>query len=92
MAAMTVCGHARVSAERQADEGMSRGAQERVLRGYALQHRLQLARVFVEQGVSGSTPIASAPKAPSCLRPCAPATWCAHAQARPHVPLRPGRA
>lgn len=41
------------------------------LYGYALQQRLELARVFVERGVSGSTPIGQRPegaKLPAVLR------------------------
>ena len=64
---MAVHGYVRVSTERQVDEGVSLGAQERVLRGYALQHGLTLARVFVEQGVSGSTPIAERPEGAKLL-------------------------
>ena len=59
---MTVYGYVRVSTERQADEGVSLGAQERALHGYALQHGLTLECVFVEQGVSGSTPIGERPE------------------------------
>jgi putative DNA-invertase from lambdoid prophage Rac len=69
---VAVHGYVRVSTERQVDEGVSLGAQERALRGYALQHGLALDRVFVEQGVSGSTPIAERPagaKLLAALRP-----------------------
>jgi putative DNA-invertase from lambdoid prophage Rac len=69
---MAVYGYVRVSTERQVDEGVSLGAQERALRGYALQHGLALDRVFVEQGVSGSTPIGERPagaKLLAALRP-----------------------
>lgn len=55
---MTVYGYVRVSTDRQADEGVSLSAQERTLAGYALMQGLQLEQTFVEQGVSGATPLA----------------------------------
>lgn len=64
---MAVYGYVRVSTERQADEGVSLGAQERALQGYALQHGLALDQVFIEQGVSGSTPIADRPEGAKLL-------------------------
>jgi DNA invertase Pin-like site-specific DNA recombinase len=64
---MAVYGYVRVSTERQADEGVSLGAQERALRGYAMQHGLELDTVFVEQGVSGSTPIRERPEGAKLL-------------------------
>ena len=64
---MTVYGYVRVSTDRQVDEGVSLGAQERALQGYAMQHGLTLERVFVEQGVSGSTPIAERPEGAKLL-------------------------
>jgi DNA invertase Pin-like site-specific DNA recombinase len=59
---MTVYGYVRVSTDRQADEGVSLAQQERALQGYAMQHGMELNRVFVEQGVSGSTPIGERPE------------------------------
>lgn len=64
---MAVYGYVRVSTERQADEGVSLGAQERALQGYALQHGLALDQVFIEQGVSGSTPIGDRPEGAKLL-------------------------
>ena len=64
---MAVYGYVRVSTERQADEGVSLGAQERALQGYAMQHGLALKQVFVEQGVSGSVPIGERPEGAQLL-------------------------
>lgn len=64
---MAVYGYVRVSTERQADEGVSLGAQERALQGYALQHGLAMDQVFIEQGVSGSTPIGDRPEGAKLL-------------------------
>ena len=59
---MAVYGYVRVSTERQADEGVSLGAQERALQGYAMMHGMDLAETFVEQGVSGATPLHERPQ------------------------------
>lgn len=59
---MAIYGYIRVSTTRQADEGESLGAQERTLNGYALMHGLQLDRVFIERGVSGSKPLDERPE------------------------------
>ena len=64
---MAVYGYVRVSTDRQADEGVSLGAQERTLAGYALMQGLQLDRTFVEQGVSGSTPLVERPEGAKLL-------------------------
>jgi DNA invertase Pin-like site-specific DNA recombinase len=56
-----VYGYARVSTARQADEGESLEIQERQIRGYALQHGLEIADIAVEEGVSGSIPVADRP-------------------------------
>jgi putative DNA-invertase from lambdoid prophage Rac len=64
---MAVYGYVRVSTDRQADEGVSLGAQERALRGYAMMSGLELAEVFVEQGVSGSTPLGERPEGAALL-------------------------
>jgi putative DNA-invertase from lambdoid prophage Rac len=55
---MGVYGYTRVSTDRQANEGESLGAQKRTIEGYAMMLGLQVAEVFVERGVSGSTPFA----------------------------------
>lgn len=54
---MATYGYARVSTATQADEGQSLIAQERQVRAYAELHGLPLATVFIERGVSGSTPL-----------------------------------
>lgn len=49
----------RVSTARQAEEGESLGAQERVCAGYCQMHGLTIDTTLVERGVSGSIPLAS---------------------------------
>jgi putative DNA-invertase from lambdoid prophage Rac len=58
---MAVYGYVRVSTTRQASEGESLDVQERQIRGYALQHDLAIAEIFIEDGVSGSVPVAERP-------------------------------
>ena len=58
---MAVYGYVRVSTTRQAEEGLSLDVQRRQVEGYALMHGLVLDRVFVEEGVSGSVPLAERP-------------------------------
>jgi putative DNA-invertase from lambdoid prophage Rac len=52
-----------VSTARQASEGESLEVQRRQIEGYALMHALTLAGVVVEEGVSGSVPVAERPAA-----------------------------
>ena len=59
---MSVYGYVRVSTDRQADEGESLGAQQRVIEGYAMMQGLHLDHVFVERGVSGSKPLGERPE------------------------------
>ena len=59
---MACLGYVRVSTDRQADEGQSLGAQQRVIQGYAMQQGWTVDEVFVECGVSGSTPLAERPQ------------------------------
>ena len=59
---MAVFGYVRVSTDRQADEGQSLGAQQRVIQGYAMQQGWTVDEIFVECGVSGSTPLAERPQ------------------------------
>jgi putative DNA-invertase from lambdoid prophage Rac len=56
-----VYGYARVSTARQAEEGESLDVQRRQLEGYAQMHGLRLDEVVVEEGVSGSVPVADRP-------------------------------
>jgi putative DNA-invertase from lambdoid prophage Rac len=59
---VSVFGYTRVSTDRQADEGESLGAQQRVIEGYAMMKGLTLDQVFVERGVSGSKPLRDRPE------------------------------
>jgi putative DNA-invertase from lambdoid prophage Rac len=59
---MGVYGYTRVSTDRQANEGESLGAQQRILEGYAQMRDLRLDRVFVERGVSGAKPLGERPE------------------------------
>jgi putative DNA-invertase from lambdoid prophage Rac len=60
---MAVYGYARVSTVRQATEGESLEVQQRQIQGYSHMHGLTLADVVVEEGVSGSVPVAERPAA-----------------------------
>ena len=64
---MAVYGYARVSTSRQAEEGESLDVQQRTVAGYALMHGLTVDRMFVERGVSGSTPLADRPQGAALL-------------------------
>jgi len=59
---MAVYGYARVSTDRQADDGESLGTQQRVIEGYAMMNGLALDSIFVERGVSGSKPLGERPE------------------------------
>src|SRR5690242_1424538 len=59
---VAVYGYVRVSTDRQADEGESLGAQQRVIEGYAMMNGLALDEMFVERGVSGSKPLSERPE------------------------------
>lgn len=58
---MAVYGYARVSTGRQASEGESLEVQRRMIEGYAHMHGIDLDRVIVEEGVSGSIPLDQRP-------------------------------
>jgi putative DNA-invertase from lambdoid prophage Rac len=60
---MAVYGYARVSTARQATEGESLDVQRRQIEGYALMHGLALDGIVIEEGVSGSVPVADRPAA-----------------------------
>ena len=64
---MAVYGYARVSTKAQAEDGESLEVQERTMRGYALMHGLSVDRVFIERGVSGSTPLTERPQGAALL-------------------------
>jgi DNA invertase Pin-like site-specific DNA recombinase len=55
-------GYCRVSTQRQASEGESLEVQRRQIDGYAQMHGLKVDQVFVEEGVSGSTPVSERPQ------------------------------
>jgi DNA invertase Pin-like site-specific DNA recombinase len=59
---MKVYGYARVSTDRQADEGESLGTQQRTIEGYAMMQGMTLAGIFVERGASGSKPLGERPE------------------------------
>lgn len=59
---MATYGYVRVSTTAQAEEGQSLEVQQRIIRGYALQMGLDVDKVFVERGVSGSRPLNSRPQ------------------------------
>jgi DNA invertase Pin-like site-specific DNA recombinase len=59
---VTVYGYARVSTERQTNEGVSVDEQIRRIEGRALEQGWQIAEVFVERGVSGSVPLGDRPE------------------------------
>jgi DNA invertase Pin-like site-specific DNA recombinase len=69
---MAVLGYVRVSTGRQAEEGESLDVQRRQLDGYALQHGWTLDRVFREEGVSGSVPLAERPEGAKLLAAARP--------------------
>jgi putative DNA-invertase from lambdoid prophage Rac len=59
---LTVYGYARVSTDRQADEGVSLEEQIRRIEGRALEQGWQIAEVFIERGISGSIPLGDRPE------------------------------
>jgi len=59
---VTAYGYARVSTERQADEGVSLEEQIRRIEGRALEQGWQIAEVFTERGISGSVPLGDRPE------------------------------
>lgn len=58
---MSVYGYSRVSTQMQAEDGNGLDVQRRQIEGYALMHGFELAEIVVEEGVSGSVPIAERP-------------------------------
>lgn len=64
---MAFYGYARVSTERQSTEGASLGVQETILHGMAMQHQGELARIFREEGVSGSVHLSARPQGAAML-------------------------
>ncbi len=64
---MAVYGYARVSTARQAGEGESLEVQQRQIAAHVLVHGLAVSRMFVERGVSGSTPLGERPEGAALL-------------------------
>jgi len=64
---MAVYGYVRVSTLAQVEEGQSLGVQERQIRGHAQILGLEVDRVFVEEGVSGSKPLKLRPQGVALL-------------------------
>jgi DNA invertase Pin-like site-specific DNA recombinase len=62
-----VYGYCRVSTDRQADSGISLDEQERKLEARCLEHGWRLEHVYVDAGVSGSTPLAKRPQGAKLL-------------------------
>ena len=60
---MAIYGYCRVSTAKQAAEGESLDVQRRQIEGYALMHGLALDDVVIEEGMSGSIPVAERPAA-----------------------------
>ena len=60
---MATFGYCRVSTAKQAAEGESLDVQRRQIEGYAHMHGLALDEIVVEEGVSGSVPVAERPAA-----------------------------
>jgi putative DNA-invertase from lambdoid prophage Rac len=60
--AMKVFGYSRVSTAEQSERGDSLDTQAQQIRGYAMIKGWELAEIFVERGVSGSTPLADRPE------------------------------
>jgi putative DNA-invertase from lambdoid prophage Rac len=60
---MAAFGYCRVSTAKQAAEGESLAVQRRQIQGYAHMHGLVLDGIVVEEGVSGSIPVAERPAA-----------------------------
>ena len=64
---MAVYGYARVSTTRQATEGESLDVQRRMVEGWCHMHGHALDDVFIEEGVSGSVPLADRPQGAAML-------------------------
>lgn len=58
---MAVYGYARVSTVEQAENGNSLETQRRILEGVAQSEGMEIGRVFVDRGVSGSKPLETRP-------------------------------
>src|SRR6516162_9667817 len=59
---MKVYGYCRVSTAEQANGGLSLETQQQQINGYAMMKGWQIAKFFIEAGVSGSVPLADRPE------------------------------
>ena len=59
---MRVFGYCRVSTAEQANGGLSLDTQQQQINGYAMMKGWQIAKFFIEAGVSGSVPLADRPE------------------------------
>ena len=85
---MRVFGYSRVSTSEQADSGSSLATQRQQIAGYAMIKGWSVDEHFVEEGVSGSTPLADRPEGKRLLSECSPrADVISIRQARPRLPL-----
>jgi len=64
----TAYGYCRVSTDQQADSGISLDEQRRKIEARCVEHGWHLDRVYVDAGVSGSTPLARRPEGSKLLR------------------------
>jgi putative DNA-invertase from lambdoid prophage Rac len=66
-AKMATYGYVRVSTQRQADEGESLAVQRRQIEGYATMIGVAVPHFFIEEGVSGTKPLAERPAGKALL-------------------------
>ena len=69
---MRVFGYSRVSTSEQADSGSSLATQRQQIAGYAMIKGWSVEEHFVEEGVSGSMPLADRPEGESVFCRCWP--------------------
>src|SRR6516164_6490449 len=65
-------GYARVSTDQQRDSGISLDEQQRKIEGRCLENGWHLEHVYVDAGVSGSTPLSRRPEGAKLLRAVQP--------------------
>jgi putative DNA-invertase from lambdoid prophage Rac len=65
--AQRVFGYCRVSTDRQADSGISLDEQERKIEARCIENGWQLEHVYIDAGVSGSTPLGKRPEGTKLL-------------------------
>ncbi|MBO0735242.1 MAG: recombinase family protein [Alphaproteobacteria bacterium] len=62
-----IFGYCRVSTSEQSENGVSLAEQERRIRGRALEQDWNLAKIFIEGGISGSVPLGQRPQGQQLL-------------------------